>query len=55
MDSERNWAEVDHNLLLSEPEAKTRSGYNVVDLVVNCLFEVDVWRLDLVDVALDVH
>ena len=55
MNVEGDWAEINHDFLLSEPEAKARSGHDVADLVVDGLLEVDVGGVNLSDVALDVH
>lgn len=48
-------AEINHDFLLSEPEAKARCGYDVADLVVDGLLQVYVGGVNLCDVALDVH
>lgn len=55
VDPERHWVEVDHDLLLTEPEALPSRCDDVVDVAVYSLFNEDVRRVDLVDVPLDVH
>jgi hypothetical protein len=50
-----NWIEIEHHFLFEESECSVGARYDSVDVLICCLFHVDVFGLDSVNMPVNVE